>query len=281
MTGKTTKTDSAETDNGYWETVRMTISGTRAHTGVSSWVSQSANQSNHWLISKVPYQVKANDSLVFWMWYDIEQDFDYFYAQVSTDGGYSFTNLANNLTTNSDPNNINLGNGITGSSSNLWRRAAFNLAPYVGQQVYFRLSYFTDGFVLGSGVFIDDIEKVEFFADTTEVTPAALGFTYNFTNKPNGQYWYRVTGTDAQGQESRLSNIEGVKVQGLLVGDCNNSGSISVADLTYLVQFLFNGGAAPNPTALADVNCSNSITVADLVMLVQYLFNSGPTPNCP
>lgn len=281
MTGKATVTDGAETDAGYWDQVRMAISNTRAHTGASSWSAQSTNQANHWLISRIPYEVKTNDSLVFWMWYDIEEDFDYFYAQVSTDGGFSFTSLANNLTTNNDPNNVNLGNGITGSSSNIWRRAAFNLAPYVGQQIVVRLAYFTDGFVLGNGVFIDDIEKVEFFADTTEISPAALGFTYNFVSEPNGNYWYRITGTDAQGQESRFSNIEGIKVQGLLIGDCNSSGTLNVLDLNFLVAYLFSGGPAPNPLALGDLNCSGGINVLDLNRFVAFIFGGASAPSCP
>lgn len=64
-------------------------------------------------------------------------------------------------------------------------------------------------------------------------------------------------------------------------GDVNFSGNITVADLTYLVQFLFGGGAAPLPVVLAaDANCSNTITVADLSFLVQRLFNLGASPPC-
>jgi hypothetical protein len=75
-------------------------------------------------------------------------------------------------------------------------------------------------------------------------------------------------------------------------GDINNNSThtVTVADLVYLVQFLFNSGQAiPSPVNRANVNCSvNSqgnptITVADLVYLVQFLFNHGPIPclNCP
>ncbi len=63
-----------------------------------------------------------------------------------------------------------------------------------------------------------------------------------------------------------------------LRGNVNNIGGITVADLTYLVQYLFNGGAAPSCTEQANINGLGGITVADLTYLVSYLFNSGPVP---
>ncbi len=67
-------------------------------------------------------------------------------------------------------------------------------------------------------------------------------------------------------------------------GNVNMSGGITVADLTFLVQYLFNQGAAPSCTEEANVNgdANENVTVADLTYLVQYLFNSGPNPpSCP
>jgi hypothetical protein len=67
-------------------------------------------------------------------------------------------------------------------------------------------------------------------------------------------------------------------------GNVNNSvgDGVTVADLTYLVQFLFNSGAAPLCTDEANVNGVGGITVADLTYLVQFLFNAGAQPPlCP
>jgi glucose/arabinose dehydrogenase len=65
-------------------------------------------------------------------------------------------------------------------------------------------------------------------------------------------------------------------------GNVNGVGGITVADLTFLVQFLFNSGAAPPCVAEANVNGIGGITVADLTYLVQFLFNSGAQPPaCP
>lgn len=65
-------------------------------------------------------------------------------------------------------------------------------------------------------------------------------------------------------------------------GNVNNVGGITVADLTFLVQFLFNSGPAPVCTDEANVNGLAGITVADLTYLVQFLFNGGnQPPACP
>jgi len=61
-------------------------------------------------------------------------------------------------------------------------------------------------------------------------------------------------------------------------GDVDGSPGIFVSDLTFLVDYLFKGGVAPNPYISGDVNCVNNVNVADLTYLVNYLFKGGPPP---
>ena len=63
-----------------------------------------------------------------------------------------------------------------------------------------------------------------------------------------------------------------------LRGDANhdNSGP-DIADLVYLVDFMFQGGCEPFPQE-ADVNADSNVDIADLVHLVDYMFNGGPAP---
>jgi hypothetical protein len=62
-------------------------------------------------------------------------------------------------------------------------------------------------------------------------------------------------------------------------GDVNVSGTISSADIIYLVNYVFKAGPDPQPVPTAgDVNCSGNITSADIIQLVNYVFKAGPGP---
>lgn len=61
-------------------------------------------------------------------------------------------------------------------------------------------------------------------------------------------------------------------------GDANGDGSINIADIVFLVAYLFKGGPAPSPLWRADVNGDCKVTIADIVYLVSYLFKGGPPP---
>lgn len=66
----------------------------------------------------------------------------------------------------------------------------------------------------------------------------------------------------------------------LMTGDVNSNGSITSADIIYLVGYVFKGSAAPLPCqAAGDVNCNGSVTSADIIYLVGYVFK-GSAPPC-
>ncbi|MGH8014935.1 MAG: M14 family zinc carboxypeptidase [Candidatus Zixiibacteriota bacterium] len=281
LTDKSTVTDDGEADYFYWTSERFVRTTARAHSGSFSWTEQAANRMNHWLLAKTPYEVKTNDTLKFWIWYNLEEDWDYFYAQVSTDGGFSFENLANNLTTNFNPNGTNVGNGITGSSGD-WVPAKFDLSAYAGQQIIVRLSYFTDNFSLEEGVYIDDIENVDFFGTESVFAAAVPDTFYSVIDKEPGYYWYRLTAKDAEDQVSRSSNLVSAVVPlPYIVGDANGDTVINILDLTFLVDRFFRGGPLPNPVLAGDCNCDEAVNILDLTFMVDYIFRSGPLPSCP
>jgi len=58
--------------------------------------------------------------------------------------------------------------------------------------------------------------------------------------------------------------------------------NVNIADLTYLVAYLFGGGPPPPCFEEGDVNGDGAINIADLTYLVAYLFRGGPPPApCP
>ncbi len=68
-------------------------------------------------------------------------------------------------------------------------------------------------------------------------------------------------------------------------GDIDHSGGaepINIADLVYLVDYMFNEGPQPICLEEADMDATGEINIADLVYLVDYMFNEGPEPvPCP
>jgi hypothetical protein len=59
-------------------------------------------------------------------------------------------------------------------------------------------------------------------------------------------------------------------------GDANGDGARDVADVFYIINYLFAGG--PVPHGRANVNGDSAIDVADVFYLINYLFAGGPAP---
>ena len=63
-----------------------------------------------------------------------------------------------------------------------------------------------------------------------------------------------------------------------ILGDPNASGQVDVADIVYLISYLFKGGNSPMPLESANVNCDGQLSVADVVYLINYLFKGSTMP---
>jgi PKD repeat protein len=65
----------------------------------------------------------------------------------------------------------------------------------------------------------------------------------------------------------------------VICGDANNDGTINVADVVYLINYLFIGGPAPVPDlCVGDANGDSMVDISDVVYLTNYLFVGGPNP---
>lgn len=63
-------------------------------------------------------------------------------------------------------------------------------------------------------------------------------------------------------------------------GDINYDGLIDIDDVTFLVDYVFSGGPAPQPAWIGDMNGNGGIDVDDIVYLIDYVFSGGPAPVC-
>jgi hypothetical protein len=65
-----------------------------------------------------------------------------------------------------------------------------------------------------------------------------------------------------------------------LCGDPNGDVQSNVGDAVFLINYIFNGGAAPDPVESGDANCDGQGNVGDAVYLINYVFNGGAPPCC-
>ncbi|MCK4605800.1 MAG: dockerin type I repeat-containing protein, partial [candidate division Zixibacteria bacterium] len=94
-------------------------------------------------------------------------------------------------------------------------------------------------------------------------------------------YW-KVIAEDAAVNSSTSATFT-VSYFEFICGDINGDGQevIDIADLVWLVDYMFNSGPEPPQLLAADMDASGGlIDIADIVYLVDHMFNEGPPPVC-
>ena len=95
-------------------------------------------------------------SLDFLSWFEIEENWDYTYLEISEDGGATWDVLPAEGTTDENPVGNSYGPGYTGSGD--WQRVEVSLHEYAGRQVMIRFHYVTDDAIHGPGFCVRDIQ---------------------------------------------------------------------------------------------------------------------------
>lgn len=110
-------------------------------------------------------KISSPAELSYWIWYDIEEDYDYLYINISEDGK-NWRNLETLSCTCDDPTGSNLGCGYNGKSDG-WIKEIVDLSDYVGKKIFVEFEYITDASVNGEGFMIDDVElnAINYFDD--------------------------------------------------------------------------------------------------------------------
>ncbi len=114
-------------------------------------------------------------TLSFYTWYDLEEDYDYLYLEVSEDGE-NWQILKTPSGTAEDPSGNSYGWGYNGATGR-WIHERVDLSEYSGKQVQIRFEYVTDAAVHGEGLVIDDIAipEIGYFTDFEEGDGGWLG----------------------------------------------------------------------------------------------------------
>jgi immune inhibitor A len=130
------------------------------YAGTYEWWGGSADYLNNTLSRQLDLSGATSASITAKAQYEIEEDYDFLYAEVSTNGGSTWTPLGNSLIDAAAPGGTPE-TGIDGSSGRGWVDLTYDLSAYAGQTVQFRYRYQTDGGVHFAGAFLDNVSLVK------------------------------------------------------------------------------------------------------------------------
>ncbi len=151
---------------------------------------------------EVPVPADTTEAtLAFDAWYDTEQDWDYAFLEVSTDGGGTWNDVLTSVSDdaandqsgfNSDGMGISgtsgagrLADWYTGRPAPVWVPVTADLSEYAGQTVQLRFEYVTDGASHGLGFEFDNLQLGSF----TDGVETASDWTFD-------SGFHQTTGTD-------------------------------------------------------------------------------------
>ena len=160
----------------------ITLVPNQAHSGHYQWWSNRGDNSDMTLTRSFDLTGLKEATLNAWLWYDIEDGWDYAYVEASADGGMTWHILPGEHTTSENPSSNSYGPGYTGVSGQEndgpgnaeWIEESFDLSRYAGQQVSVRFEYLTDEAVTRPGLCVDDIRIPE------------LGYSYDAEESDGG-----------------------------------------------------------------------------------------------
>lgn len=144
--------------------------------GATQWWSGSGNGLKNTLTRSVDLTGKSSAALTLDGWWAIEDNYDYLYTEVSTDGGANWTALdgtADGAAIGRDGSNQPVLTGF----SNAYKKLSFPLDAYAGQKIDIRFRYSTDSGVAEKGFAADEIsvtaDGAALFSDDAESADAA------------------------------------------------------------------------------------------------------------
>jgi len=160
----------------------------------SCFYSGNGDNLNYSLTTQVPVEVGNNDTLKFITRYNIEDGWDFAYAEASFDSA-GFTILAS----------------FTGIQAN-WDTVAIPLVAYAGQEMVFRFRYVTDEYLIRPGIWIDNIEPVCWFSNITE-TDFLMDTVCQMQDHYNNTFYYQVQAIDSAGYAGPWSHLGSVAIK--------------------------------------------------------------------
>jgi hypothetical protein len=185
-----------------------------------------------------------------------------------------------------DQNKVWLFHEYAGSSETSWRTWIGQIPSKIGKPALatpvdagqveepFELSWDTTEAAVTYSLQVDD--------DPTFNSPAINitvdGNSYQIDSLPDmTTYYWRVQGISNCDDKS-WSDSRSFTVCNFLAGDVSGNGIVNISDVTFLIQYIFGGGLAPDPLEQGDTNCDTVVNISDAIALLSYIFANGPEP---
>lgn len=144
--------------------------------GATQWWSGSGNNLKNTLTRSVDLTGKKSASLTLDGWYEIEANYDYLYAEVSTDGGANWTALDGTVDGKPIARDGSDKPALSGTVDG-YKKLAYSLDAYAGKKFDLRFRYQTDGGLAMKGFAADRIavtaDGATVFSDDAESADAA------------------------------------------------------------------------------------------------------------
>ncbi|AXK36522.1 M6 family metalloprotease domain-containing protein [Streptomyces armeniacus] len=135
---------------------KVTTTITKPAEGDKQWWSGSGDNLRNTMSRSVDLTGKSSASLDLKGWWDIEENYDYLYTEVSTDGGANWTPLDGTADGEPIPRDGGDRPALSGVSES-YRDLSYPLDEYAGKKVDLRFRYLTDGGVAQKGFAADAV----------------------------------------------------------------------------------------------------------------------------
>jgi len=182
------------------------------------WWSNSGDSIDATLSHQVDLPLGATAKMDYEVWFEIEEDWDYVYLEVSVNGGRTWQIIETPATSPENPIGNGFGCGYTGASGG-WVQEAVDLSPFAGEDLWVRFQYVTDDAINASGACFRDL-SINFGNASAGIAVDDRGWEaqgFVFTNnvvRQGFQVQLITTGEDPQVRQVPL--------------DINNAGKLTV-----------------------------------------------------
>ena len=180
------------------------------------WWSNSGDSISSTLTRSIDLSRSDGATLTYQVWYNLEENWDYAYVELSVDGGRTWQIQETANTSSENPIGNSYGPGYTGDSQG-WISESVDLSSFAGvNPLMLRFQYITDDAINGAGICFRDISVLEAGLDAASDGWETEGFIL-IDNRVRQDYFVQVI------QMGEVNRVD------ILVLDDNNTGEMTIA----------------------------------------------------